>query len=102
MVRAVVTVVRFVAARHSGPAFRTELAALRFHACRNFRHVGNKLRTEPHRIRRAGLSGVNILGTSSADAAKQSSDRQRQPENEGIGSHMLLPGLESGLASTGR
>lgn len=101
VVRAATAVVPFVTTRHRDTTFLAELSMLRFHACRNFRHVRNKLGTEPHRVRRAGLLdlGTGSLSGDFANAAKQGGNWQRQPKNEGWGSHIFLPGLDGIFAA---
>ena len=62
-------VMGFVTAIHRRAAFRTELLAFGLHAGGDFRHVRNKLRTQPHRVGRASLPGIDFL---SAGALKAS------------------------------
>jgi hypothetical protein len=61
---------RFAAHRHPAPF--AELRRLRLHAGRDPRHVGNNIRTKPHRVGRAGLTGgVATLGGRAIETAEK-------------------------------
>jgi hypothetical protein len=51
---------------HRGAACRTPLCPLGHHAPRRLRHVRNEIGTKPHRIGRAGLTGLGCTLSGSA------------------------------------
>jgi hypothetical protein len=73
--------------RHGAATFRTEFTPLGVHASRDFRHVGNEVRTKPHRVGCAGLAGIDGLSPGTVKSTAECTGRQRQPANEMYGSH---------------
>lgn len=76
---------------HGDAAWLAELRPLRHHAPFDPVRVRNELGAKSHRVGRASLArfGRTLLGRCSVEADQKCTDRQRQPERETHGTHMV-------------
>jgi hypothetical protein len=94
----VASVPRLSAASHGKTTFGAQLGSLRHHASGNFLHVRNEIRTQPHRIGRAGLTRVGgALCAGAVKTAKQDCGRQGQPGNDTNGLHTAASSVARGF-----
>jgi len=81
-------------AAHGQPTLLGEQPRLRSHAGRDFRHVGNDIATQTHRIRGACLPcRVAALGGRTARATSKRTGQQCKRASQMDNTHVVIPAL---------